>query len=509
MNRKRNGNRWNAVTAVLAGMLLWAAPVPAADLSELGSRIEKLVSDPALSSMRIGVRVDLIHPRRVLVYERLADEPLKPASNQKLITTAAAMDVLPGDFTYRTLLAQRGNDLIVIGDGDPSIGDPRMAREAGESITAPFHRWADVLEELGVRRVPGDLVFDDFIFEQEHIHPRWREDFNLQSWYAAPVGGLNFNDNCVDVVITPGPEPGKPAVVELVPNTPWVRLKNTTRTASQGEPIIARDGSGPITISVSGPVSSPNSRESPFSVAVIDPGAFFASTFRTVLAARGIQVDGGNRREQIRHPGRPLPDNVRVIAVYERPMHDTLWRINRSSQNLFAEALLKTLGAYAADERANAPGLGSYESGRRVIERFLASKGIPIEGCVIDDGSGLSHGNLATAGLFVAVLAGMDTHPLREVWWDSLAVPGDSRGTLRRRMRDLDEAVRAKTGHIRGVSTLSGYVIGPGGQRYAFSVLCNDTNRAAGGSGAAQRLQEAICRELATWNPASGDRSGG
>jgi D-alanyl-D-alanine carboxypeptidase/D-alanyl-D-alanine-endopeptidase (penicillin-binding protein 4) len=118
---------------------------------------------------------------------------------------------------------------------------------------------------------------------------------------------------------------------------------------------------------------------------------------------------------------------------------------------------------------------------------------------VFADGSGLSHDNRTTAAAIVTALRHMHGHPAGEMYRNSLAIPGEEVGTLRRRMKDLEANVRAKTGTIRGVSTLSGYVQGPRGRWYAFSVLCNDTHKAKGGADAARRLQDGLCRTLATW----------
>jgi len=478
----------------------------AGEFDGLADEIRGLVSAPELAKMRIGVRVVSLGPRRTrstpdrqIVYEQNAQEPFKPASNQKLITTAAALTVLPPDFTYRTILARRGDDLVIIGSGDPSIGDPRIAKAAGESITTLFHRWADRLEADGIKTVKGGLLFDDFVFDQEHVHPSWRDQHNLEKWYSAPVGGLNFNDNCVDVVIKPAAAKGAPAVVTLIPNTPWVQLDNKSKTAAKGEPLVRRRGTGPITISVSGQVSKANDPEHPLSVAVVDPGAFFASTCRTVLAARGIKIVGESRRERVRPTRGGLPGDLNVLAVHETKVADILWRVNKSSMNLFAEALMKTMGAYAGSGRV--PREGTCETGRVAIRGFLKTIGVPPDSCVLDDGSGLSHTNRTTPAVLVTILCTMDRHPLRDLWWSNLAVPGEDVGTLRRRMKSLAGSVFAKTGSIRGVSALSGYILGPGDRRYAFSVLCNDTDKAKGGSSAARSLQDAICRTLAAWEP--------
>jgi D-alanyl-D-alanine carboxypeptidase/D-alanyl-D-alanine-endopeptidase (penicillin-binding protein 4) len=474
--------------------------VHADDLASLTEEIQKLATHSDVGGMRTGIRIELIHPDREIVYEQLSDASLKPASNQKLLTTAAAFSLLPSDFTYRTILARRGEDLIVIGSGDPAIGDPRYAKMAEEPITGIFHDWAESLKKFGLTEVKGDLLFDDYVFEQEHVHPTWRKEHNLQAYYSAPVGGLNFNDNCVDVVVQRGPKVGAPAVVELIPNTPWVTLDNKGTTGDKGSHITKRVGSGPLSISVTGVVTRSNSRESPLSIAIVDPGSFFASTCRTSLSAKGIRIDGETRRQRIRREDGSLPPEVELIAVYERKLDDIYWRINKTSMNLFAEALLKTLGAYVSPDGTRPMRVGSTKNGVEVLEGFLKSKGIPLDGVVLDDGSGLSHSNRVTASVITAVLAGMDSHPRREEFWESLAVPGEDPGTLRSRLKDLSKVVRAKTGHINGVSTLSGYVIGTEGRRYAFSVLCNDTQKARGG--AAHKLQDRICKTLAEWKPA-------
>ncbi len=492
----------------LTALLALPAVAPAAGPPDLRGELAAIAEHAGVGRMRVGVRVVRLGGAGELVYEQRPNEPFKPASNEKLLTSAAALNLLPDSFTYRTVLAVRGDDLVIVGAGDPSIGDPRLAKEAREPVTAVFHRWAEKLQAAGITSVAGNLIFDDHIFEQEHVHPSWRGQFNLETWYAAPVGGLNFNDNCVDVVIERGAANGKPAVVRLVPDTPWVGLTAGATTAAKGQPIIKRLGAGPITISVTGSVSTGNTSD-PFSVAIVDPGAYFASTARTALAAKGIRITGDTRRERVRRTDGTLPDQLRIIAVHESSIPDWLWRVNKSSQNMFAEALFKTVGAYA--HTVDRPRVGGNDTARAAVRDYLAALKVPLDGCVFDDGSGLSHENRVTPALLVAVLRSMDRHPRRNVWLESLAVPGEEEGTLRRRLKDLADSVHAKTGTISGVSSLSGYVTDKSGQRYAFSILCNDTERAKGGTSAAHKIQDDICRKLAGWKGAreTGSQVGG
>jgi D-alanyl-D-alanine carboxypeptidase/D-alanyl-D-alanine-endopeptidase (penicillin-binding protein 4) len=224
---------------------------------------------------------------------------------------------------------------------------------------------------------------------------------------------------------------------------------------------------------------------------------FFATTLRTVLATNGITIDGQVRRERVRQADGTIPRDLQVVAVREQALlPDIVSRCNTDSQNLFAECLMKAVGAYAGSP--DTPRVGSYATGRQALESFLKKIGVSSDNCVFDDGSGLSHTNRATPAAFTGVLMYMSRHPRQKEWIASMATPGTGDGTLRKRMKDLKGHVFAKTGHIDGVSTLSGYVFGPDKRCYAFSILCNDTKRAGKGGGA-HGLQDAICRKLATW----------
>jgi D-alanyl-D-alanine carboxypeptidase/D-alanyl-D-alanine-endopeptidase (penicillin-binding protein 4) len=482
---------WQGIIGLVL-VLGMGAPAGAA-AAGLGDAIGRLVA--GAGKMKMGIRVETAGPNPSVVYELNPNESFQPASNQKIVTTAAAMCLLSPDFTYRTLLAVRGNDLVIIGAGDPSCGDPRVAQEAKEPITAMFHAWAEKLQAAGLTDIKGDLLFDDSIFDNEYLLDSWRsQKFNAMAWYCAPVGGLNFNDNCVDVLVKPGSGPGSTPEVTLVPGTSWITLQNNAKTAGKGEPIVKRLGDNPLIISVNGPVSRANSPESPLSIPITDPGMFFASTCRTALAAAGIRIAGETKRARVRQADGSLPADLRTVAAHEQKMSEILWRANKSSVNMFGEAVLKTVGAYAG--REDRPGVGSYQSGRAAVQRFLDGLHVPREGYVVDDGSGLSHKNLMTPAMLTAILQHMNEHPLKKQWWDNLAVPGEQTGTLRRRMRDLTGKVFAKTGHIEGVSTLSGYVIGADKQVYVFSILCNEKSKA---KVPPNDFQDNICRTLAKW----------
>ncbi len=467
--------------------LVWGVAAAVAEDGEVARQIERLFSTVKPGAMRYGVCVVDLQTNRE-VYAKNADEPFKPASNMKLLTVATALDQLPPGFKYRTTLARRGDDLVVLGRGDPSLGDPRLARERREPITAMFHAWAAALQEKGITEVKGDLVIDDTAFETERYNPNWPAD-QRDHWYSAPVGALNFNDNCIDVTVSPGGKPGEPAVIEVSPPNTYTVIRNECRTGEQQRPTIARRGDGPVYV-VSGTCKSPGTLQS---VSVPDPGLFFAGAMRTALAAKGVRINGSIRRERIRDDRGNLPPTCTVIAVYERPLTELLDRINKNSQNLFAECLFKTIG-FELSAMEKGVGEGSYAAGRRYVERFIEKSLMSKPaGLVIDDGSGYSPRNRVSPRMLVGVLRHMARHPRGRDFRASLARVGED-GTLEKRMKDLKGRVQAKTGYISGVYALSGYASPGGGKTYCFSILLNDV---ANGT-EARHLQDGICRILAT-----------
>lgn len=458
------------------------AAAPAADADPAG-RIAALVNGIKPGSMRMGLHVvDAATGADVIAVD--ADGALKPASNMKVVTAAAALDILPGSFRFRTVLAVRGNDLVVIGSGDPSFGDPKIAAARRQQITAAFHDWAARLKARGLTEIAGDLIIDDSVFESQRVHPSWDRD-QLDSWYCAPVGGLNINDNCIDVQISPG-KPGEPAAVKVVPGNTYVTIQNQAKTGGKQTASIRRPRNEPVYV-VSGLCKFASTFQA---ITVPDPGMLFGSALKTTLAADGINIRGTVRRERVRDGLGNPPGNCSVVAVQENGIDDSLGRMLKDSQNLFAECVLKTIGFQrSAAETGN--GEGSYVSGRRALAEYFKKIGAPVaQDVYIDDGSGLSHRNRVTPRLMTHVLRHMFRHPRSKEFIANLPVAGED-GTLKRRMHDVDGRVRAKTGYINNVHALSGFVYGKSGRVYCFSILANDVR-----GGDAKARMDDICRAL-------------
>lgn len=390
------------------------------------------------------------------------DSPRTPASNMKILTGAAAMARLGPEFRFVTQFVRtKEGDLVVVGDGDPNWS----GRFFDDDPDAMARSVARDLKKHGVTRV-RDLVLDASRFDDVTVHPDWPRD-QLHRWYCAPVAALVFNDSCWDFRVKPGGRAGRPARIEIEPSLLEPALINRCETITRGNHVVhvARldDGS----LSVRGRVQL-TSRGVPANLTVGKPVAFFGRALRAALRAEGITVAGAVRRGK-----RPV-DGERVMFVRSR-IERTMRVMMTNSQNLYAECLFKRLGS------------GSFESAAERGAASLARAGISIDGLDWRDGSGLARTNRVTARTVYEALQRYRDEP---VFVDSFAAGGT--GTLRRRYKSLGDRVRAKTGTIRGVSALSGYVTGRKGGRYVFVVLCNGRSRLR-----ARALQDRIVTWLA------------
>jgi len=386
-----------------------------------------------------------------------------PASNQKILTAALALDRLGADFRFRTVFARGpGGSLVVIGDGDPNMsgrffeGDPNAVLRAV----------ARDLKKEGVDALPGGIVLDASRFDDEHVHPDWPPD-QLDRWYAAPVAALVYNDSCWDFKVRPGARAGAAVTVDLEPSLyqPPLALRCTTvaRGARHGVRVLHSEAGGLI---IRGSVLAGSAGEGGH-LAVQDPVLFFGRALRAALIVEGIKVEGEVRRGRAK--------DAKEILVYRSTIRRTLGVMLGNSQNLYAECLFKRAGG------------GSFESGARSVVAVLEKMKIATDELVVRDGSGLSNRDRVSPATLYAVLQALRDQP---AFVESLATGGS--GTLRKRYRDLGNRIRAKTGSIRGVSTLSGYVEGARGNRYVFVVLANGKSVRH-----ARRLQDLIVQTLA------------
>ena len=476
---------FGAVFGAIVALLL--LPRPGVGQLQIDRELRSALAARPHTEVRLGACViDLATGETVFVEN--ADMPLTPASSMKLFVMAAALSELGPDFEFQTIFATDGTDIVVIGDGDPATGDEKLHEDRGGSITADFERWGTILLDTGVSTIPGDLVIDESIFDDQWVHPSWDEE-DLDNWYAAPVGGLNFNDNCIDITVSPAKRRDAPVLVSFKPETTLVRIINKCRSGGEGTPVLHHPPDSFQYI-----IHGRCSKRWPFgSVSFPDPGLLFADSLRTVLANRGIKVAGTIQRKRVRLPNGTLPASLRVLARRRTPLSDLLRRVGKDSQNLFAECLLKRTGFAWAQRRGDSNPQGSWSLGREAVLAFVRQANIDVRGLVLADGSGLSRENSCTARQLASLLAWTHKEGKGRLLHESLSVAGVD-GSLRKRLRDLPGRVHAKTGTMRGIRTLAGFVNAEAGPRYAFAVLFNGYK---GPSTPYKQIQDRICRVLA------------
>lgn len=396
------------------------------------------------------------------------DALLAPASNMKVLTSAAALGVLGKDFEFSTRVMARGaiaggklaGDLCMVGGGDPNIS----GRFYNDEPLTLFRQWAEKLKAAGISSISGDLLYDSTLFGGEAFNPLWPQDDQYNRWYCAEVSALAFNDNCINVKVTPG-KVGEAANVELMPRTAYCTVINETKTiAGKGAALIdLRRERGENVIRVKGNVPANGQGGFIGEITVSDGAAFAATVFRETLAAAGITIEGKTQAHTL------SADDLaefKLLVEHRARLIDAIKPVNTNSQNLHAEMLLRQLGLAFA-------GKGTFKTGAAALQDWLEKKDLWAEGMKIVDGSGLSSRNRVTARALAGVLALMDKREEAEAWRASMAVSGES-GTLKKKLNGkLKGKVIAKTGYISGVRALSGY-LECGKKRVAFSMLYND-----------------------------------
>jgi D-alanyl-D-alanine carboxypeptidase/D-alanyl-D-alanine-endopeptidase (penicillin-binding protein 4) len=446
----------------------------------LERRLTRLLDAPPFNRVTWGVV--LTDAAGHVRFARNADRLFVPASNTKLVVSAAASVLLPPDYRIATSIYGAGpvvdgvlqGDLVIYGRGDPSFsprcyGPDSLALGACDRLWDRLDGMADSVRARGVRQVTGALVGDGSWFDGQLLHPGW-EMYDVNWWYGSPVAALGFNDNSVNFTWRPGPVVGAPAVIEVEPDLGLLRLENRTLTTDSGTPTTLDYFRQPGTMDVwaEGTVASHRQPRTEY-FALPDPNLYFATAFRQALARRGVSVTG---------PTTSTTDSTRYAAArgsqplatfLSRSRDELIFPILNTSQNWFAEMLLKTLGRHAG-------GAGSWDGGLAVEGRFLIdSVGVDSTAFLLSDGSGLSSGNLVTPRAFARLLQYMWSHPQNAGFRRALPRAG-AVGSLRTRFLETPVAGRvvAKTGSIQHVNALSGYIERERGGPLIFSIIANN-----------------------------------
>ena len=404
-----------------------------------------------------------------------AERLLLPASTLKLVTVAAAAEVLGWDYRFTTTIAATGpiengvllGDLVVTGEGDPTIG-----RRYGNHETV-LGQWADLLARAGLRRVDGRLVGDDRAFDGEPWGAGWSWE-DLQYAYGAAVDALHLSEGTQPLVIVPGLEPGQPASVTLS-EPPALCVQADVLTVERGAaPSIGfRRVPGARVLEVTGRIAA-DALPLVLYPSVANPTEQFVDALARALEARGITVGSGTADlDDLDAP--PVPLSPPLLEHRSPPLSVMAGVTLRESHNLHAESLLRAIA------RTEDP-LATPQAGLRIVSGVLGSWGVPEGAVAAADGSGLSRRNYVAADALLAVLRRMGTDDRHRAPWMAALPLGGSEGTLASRFTSAPSRgqVRAKTGSLSYVRALAGYVRTLDEETLAFVIILNNAGAARG-----------------------------
>ncbi|WP_448573700.1 D-alanyl-D-alanine carboxypeptidase/D-alanyl-D-alanine endopeptidase [Trichothermofontia sp.] len=434
---------------------------------DLEAAIAAITDRPEFTRSRWGILVQSLatatEPPHTL-YQRDAEHYFIPASNAKLLSTAAALHRLGPQFRIRTTVYQVPNPdatvLQIVGRADPSL------TEAGLTSLA------QQLKRAGMRQIDR-LILDESYLGGTFVNPNWEWE-DIQAGYGAPLNSLIVNQNAIPLQLVPQ-RLGEPLGIvweDAIAAQTW-QVENRSLTVAPGAPEfvkVGRDLSRPLA-KIAGHLRV-GSEPEPVAIAVVDPIEHFGQRWQPILQAQGIGV------KEIAVTTTPMPSGAIARATWQSaPLAELLQETNQYSNNFYAEALLAILGRMSTPVAADR---SPTEAGLAVMATTLSQLGINHQGYALADGSGLSRHNLATPAVLVQTLQTLARSPHAVTYRDSLAVMGET-GTLRRRLASATlPPIQAKSGAMQGVASLSGYLERPDASPLVFSILINQSTAAHG-----------------------------
>jgi D-alanyl-D-alanine carboxypeptidase/D-alanyl-D-alanine-endopeptidase (penicillin-binding protein 4) len=455
-------------------------------LPELQSRISAILQKPELAPAMVGIKVASLDTGRVL-FETNANKLLRPASNMKLYTVAAALDRLSPDYRFVTSVYAPARpdaagiihgDLTIYGRGDPSIA----ARFNNGNYFKGIDDLAAHIVAAGVKRVEGDLIGDETYFTGPQYGTGWDWD-DLQWWYGAEVSALTVNDNALDLSVKPGLQVGAPAVVTTGPPDPLLTIVNRVVTAARGtkRDLTIYRGLAADELELYGSIALDDKGYSA-GLGISRPALLFVYLLRSSLAQHGVTISGKTRtieRQILPAATNSEPSGSRLFEVatlQSPPLSVIAAQTLKPSQNLYTELILRTLGKVAAPVttgvRAN---LTSEAAGIEVVITFMREAAVDPPTLVLNDGSGLSRSDMVTAEATLQLLTYMHRHRYATAFRDALPIAGVD-GTMKNRLKGTlaENNLRAKTGTLSSATSLSGFVRDAAGQELVFSIMVNN-----------------------------------
>ncbi|MCM1176997.1 MAG: D-alanyl-D-alanine carboxypeptidase [Clostridium sp.] len=494
-------------TGILAAMLLAASTILASGLHAQTGTSQKTIRfstkaqlDACLGDIEscnsfkgASVGILAVSADGDTLLSRNCSRLLVPASNMKAITTGLALHSLGSSFRYGTRIGYSGHisdgrlngDLYIIGGGDPTLFSPNSIAKPRDMV---FQEWCQMLAEAGIREIDGYIIGDGRVFPGMAEQESWQLN-DSGTYYGTGVSGLSFYENVQSFRVAPGEKPGDPVHISPVfPEAPWMKYIYSCTTGDKGTGntlYFYTTGLAPVgemrgTFAID---RKPRTEEAANKFPEYTCAYYFTGYLKnkgipcckgpadlgTVFSPAAMSCTGSTWK--------PVPqEELKVIgSTMSPPLARIVQVTNRDSNNLYAEALMKTLGMVHN-------GNGTYSSAYMAAEETLKLLGLNPAGAKIRDGSGLSRENLVSPEFFCSFLAAMMDSPSADDYIGSFPYPGGE-GTLKSIMKstpDLDKArIRMKSGSMGGTRCFCGYILPRSGARedtIIFSVMVNNYN---------------------------------
>ena len=470
------------------------------DVERFRTRVEAVLSDAHARKADWGILITNRDTGETL-FDLNADRYFTPASNAKLFTSVFALATLGTGYRFHTTLestttlgsdGRLPGDLLLVGRGDPDLSNRKFPFRGKVEHDGPTEKilaeLADAAVARGLKEVDGDIVADDRYIPFDHYPAGWSVG-DLFFSFGPPVTAIAFNDNSVTITMSPGARDGDPALIVVDPAEAAAGFTQQITTSALGtDPqlaVVRQPGPNFLLLRGSVPLGHAPVK---LDLAMTDPAETAARTLKHLLEARGVNIKGGIRVEEVAAPQALKPGespvmlspelksaeenaaaNARVLAEHvSPPLLESVRVMNKVSQDLHAELFLRTI----AREKT---GIGSAEIGLSLEEDFLKSLGVGEGDAVLTDGSGLSTNNLVTPRAVVALLQYAIHQPWGPDFMATLPIAGVD-GTLEERMKGTPAAglIQAKTGGLEHVHALSGYATTVSGEYLDFSVFVNN-----------------------------------
>jgi serine-type D-Ala-D-Ala carboxypeptidase/endopeptidase (penicillin-binding protein 4) len=462
---------------IITGFFIFPVHVFGQTKSALENEIDLLKNDTDLKAASWSVFAIETESSKVLAAYN-PDLVLEPASVLKIVTTGASLGLLGPEYRFETKLEYSGSidangtlhgNLYITGGGDPTIGSKRFSEEySTDSLFAEFTR---ALKRNHINHINGKIVADASVFTDNPMAYSWGWE-DIGNYYASGAWGINVNENLYRLYFDAGKKIGdKAELIRMEPEAEGINFINHV--------ITGKSGSGDNVVIFGSPYNYQRLLEGSVPLGKIDfdvdgslpdPPFYLINLFEKYLKYNGIYADSSSTTlREMEWKGKTDMNERKTIAIHKSlPISEIIVPTHMKSVNLFAEAMLKTIGRLKKNK-------GSVASGTEAITEYWKKKGIDLSGFDMEDGCGLSRKNKISTSQLVSMLNVIKSEKYFPVFESSLPVAGVSGGMASMLKGSIAEKnLKAKTGNMEKIKSYAGYVKNAGGKEVAFAIIVNN-----------------------------------